>query len=75
MQWCIRCVHLFALQIFPVIISIIPEIILDWPVNKNMKDADHFFLHAIDPWPDSSDVISYPISPYCKYTLVNISMQ
>ena len=43
--------------------------------NKNMKDADHFFFYAIDPWPGSSDIIRYPTSPYCKYTLVNISMQ
>ena len=60
-------VRVFALQLFAVIIFIIPEIILDWSANKNMKDADHFFFYAIDLW--------YPTSPYCKYTLVNISMQ
>ena len=42
--------------------------------DKNMKGADHFFFYAIIPWPDSSDIIRYPTSPYCKYTLVNSSM-
>ena len=42
-------VRVFALKLFPVIISIIPKIILDWSVNKNMKDADHFFFYTIDP--------------------------
>ena len=67
--------RVFGLQLFPVIISIFLRINLDWSVNKNMKNADHFFFYAIDLWPNSSEIIRYPTSPYCKHTLVNISMQ
>ena len=51
------------------------QINLDWSVDKNMKDADHFFFYTIDLWPDSRDIIRYPTLQYSKYMLVNISMQ
>ena len=70
-KFSIVCVYTL---LFPAIISIIPEIILNCFANKNMKDADHFFFYTTDPWPDSSGIIMFPTSPYCKYMLVNISM-
>ena len=69
------CLCVFAVQLFTVIISFIFKINLGWSVDQNMKDVNRFFFYAIDPWPGSSDMIRYSTSRYCKYTLVNTSMQ